>query len=77
MVRTYINGRIVVDPEVCSGKPVIEGTRIMVRNVLGIFAGGGTLTEVMESYPELTPEDISAALEFAADLVDSLAKVPA
>ncbi len=56
MVRTFINGRIVMDPDVCSGKPVIEGTRIMVRNVLGIVAGGGTVNEVIETYPELAPE---------------------
>ena len=66
MVRTFINGRIVIDPEVCSGKPVVEGTRIMVRNVLGIVAGGGAMKEVIETYPELTAEDVAAALEFAA-----------
>jgi uncharacterized protein (DUF433 family) len=52
---------------------VIRGTRIMVRNVLGIVAGGGTLADVLESYPELTPEDVSAALEYAADVVDRAA----
>ena len=77
MVRTFFNGRIVMDPDVCSGKPVIEGTRIMVRNVLGIVAGGGTVDEVIDTYPELTPEDVSAALEFAAELVDTVAGVPA
>jgi len=69
----YVNKRIVVNPDVCSGKPVIRGTRIMVRNVLGIVAGGGTLANVLESYPELTPEDVSAALEYAADVVDRAA----
>ena len=76
-MRRVTNPRIVVDPDVCSGKPVIKGTRIMVRNVLGIVAGGGTVQEVLESYPELTEQDVSAALEYAADLVDSVSKVRA
>ena len=75
MAAKVINERILIDPDVCSGKPVIKGTRIMVRNVLGIVAGGGTIGEVLESYPELTPEDISAALKYAADLVDSVSTV--
>ena len=35
-----MNGFIVVDPKICSGKPVIKGTRIMVKNILGMVAGG-------------------------------------
>lgn len=60
-----MNERIVTDPNVCSGKPVIRGTRIMVRNILGLVAGGYTLDRVIEAYPELTKEDVSAALEYA------------
>ena len=69
----FVDKRIVVNPEVCSGKPVIKGTRIMVRNVLGIVAGGGTVADVLESYPELTADDVSAALEYAADVIDRAA----
>ena len=43
MARTVVNERILLDPEICSGKPVIAGTRIMVRNILGIVADGGTV----------------------------------
>ncbi len=77
MTGNVVNGRILIDAAVCSGKPVIKGTRIMVRNVLGIVAGGGTVEEVLESYPELSAEDVSAALEYAADLVDRVSTVPA
>lgn len=62
--------RIVRDPNICNGKPVIRGTRIMVRNILGMVAGGYTLERILEAYPELTPEDVRAALEYAAEAVD-------
>ena len=61
--------RIVVDPQICSGKPVIRGTRIMVKNILGMVAGGYTAERILQAYPELTKEDVSAALEYAAALV--------
>lgn len=64
-----MNERIVTDPNVCSGKPVIRGTRIMVRNILGLVAGGYTVDRILQTYPELTKEDVSAALEYAANLV--------
>ena len=54
--------RIDINPAVCSGKPVIRGTRIMVRNILGMVAGGYSIDKVIESYPELAREDVSAAL---------------
>ena len=62
--------RIDVNPAVCSGKPIIRGTRIMIRNILGMVAGGYTIDKILEAYPELTPEDIAAALEYAARVVD-------
>jgi uncharacterized protein (DUF433 family) len=61
--------RIVVDPQICSGKPVIRGTRIMVKNILGMVAGGYTAERILQAYPELAKEDVSAALEYAAALV--------
>lgn len=62
--------RIEINPAVCSGKPVIRGTRIMVRNILGMVAGGYTTERVLESYPELTRDDVVAALEYAARVID-------
>jgi uncharacterized protein (DUF433 family) len=62
--------RIEVNPVICGGKPVIRGTRIMVRNILGMVAGGYTARKILESYPELTQPDVEAALEYAARIVD-------
>ncbi len=62
--------RITVDPEICAGKPCIRGTRIMVTNILGMLAGGYSTDRVLESYPELGMEDISAALEYASQVID-------
>lgn len=63
-------GRIEVNPDVCAGKPVIRGTRIMVRNILGMVAGGYNIERVLAAYPDLTSEDVSAALESAAQVID-------
>lgn len=62
--------RIVVDPAVCSGKPCIRGTRIMVKNILGMFAGGYTVDRILAEYPELAREDVSAAAAYASAVVD-------
>ena len=64
-----MNERIVVDRQICSGKPVIRGTRIMVKNILGMVAGGYTVDRILQAYPELTKDDVSAALEYAAEVV--------
>jgi uncharacterized protein (DUF433 family) len=65
--------RIEVNPaicSVCSGKPVIRGTRITVRNILGMVAGGYDVDRVLACYPGPTREDVNAALEYAARVVD-------
>jgi len=59
--------RIAVDPNVCAGKPTIRGTRILVRNILGMVAGGYTVERVLDAYPELSQDDVQAALEYAAN----------
>ncbi len=59
-----------VNPSVCSGKPTIRGTRIMVKNILGMVAGGYTVQRILEAYPELTEEQVRAALEYAAQVID-------
>lgn len=63
-------GRVEVNPEICGGKPVIRGTRIMVRNILGMVAGGYTIDRILVAYPDLTREDVNAALEYAAWVID-------
>ena len=68
--------RISVDPAVCSGKPCVKGTRIMVRNILGMFAGGYSLERILQEYPELTRDDVVAAVEYASDVVDEMKVIP-
>jgi uncharacterized protein (DUF433 family) len=65
--------RISIDPAVCSGKPCIKGTRIMVRNILGMIAGGYRVERVLAEYPSITREDVAAALEYAGRVVSGMA----
>lgn len=62
--------RISVDPEICGGKPCIRGTRVMVRNILGMIAGGYAIEKVLEAYPELTREDVVEAIDYASQVID-------
>lgn len=68
--------RIVVDRNICSGKPIIRGTRIMVTNILGMVAGGYTRQQILEAYPEITVEDVTAALEYASHVVNEEKVIP-
>lgn len=61
--------RIIVDSAIMAGKPVIKGTRIPVDTILRCIAQGMTQEEIIEDYPRLTKDDIKAALEYGADLV--------
>lgn len=60
---------ISIQPSVCHGKPVIEGTRVLVSTVLGALSGGDSIETICEDY-QLTAAQISAALEFASDITD-------
>ena len=60
---------IEADPEIMVGKPVIKGTRITVELILEFLAGGWSAEQVLESYPDLTPESLRAVFAFAAELV--------
>src|ERR1039457_4117024 len=60
--------RIVVDPEVLAGKPVIRGTRLAVEFILEFLAAGQSENELLTNYPGLTREDILACLSYASYL---------
>ena len=60
--------RISVDPNICFGKPCIRGTRIWVSLVLDLLANGATIEEVLTEYPQLTKEDIHAAIAYGAEM---------
>lgn len=68
--------RIIVDPQICSGKPCIRGTRIMVTTILGMIAGGYSVERVLAAYPELTQEDVAAALDYASHVIDEEKVIP-
>lgn len=58
--------RIIINPDVAFGKPVVRGTRIPVSIILGYLADGMKVLELLEAYPQLVEEDVRACLEYAA-----------
>lgn len=62
--------RIVVDPKVLVGKPVIKGTRIPVSLILNLIGHGSSFVEIIEDYPNLTIEDIRASILYAEARLD-------
>jgi len=65
-----MNERIVVDPEIQHGKPVIRGTRVPVARIVGGLAGGMTREEIIREY-SVSEEDVLAALSYAAELIEA------
>ena len=63
MSETY---RVTVDPNQCGGRPCIRSLRIRVKDILDLLAAGASGEEILEDYSLLEPEDITAALEYAA-----------
>jgi len=60
--------RISINPNVCHGKPVIKNTRVLVSNILADLAVGQSYESIIENYPNITHQDIHAALEFGSQL---------
>ena len=60
--------RIAIDPNVCFGKPCIQGTRIWVSLLLDLLASGLTMEEVLEEYADLELEDVRAAITYGAEM---------
>ena len=69
-MAVQIAPRVVVDPAVRFGKPVIQGTRVPVELVIAKLAGGMKTEEIVEEY-EITQEDIQAALSYAASMLSA------
>lgn len=63
--------RIEIDPEICSGKPVIRGTRILVTSILSQLAAGESFEKILQGFPGLSNEDIRSAIEYAKDSVET------
>jgi uncharacterized protein (DUF433 family) len=60
--------RIVVNPKIMAGKPILKGTRITVELVLRLLAQGLSAEEILKDYPHLTKDDITAVLLYAAKI---------
>lgn len=57
-----MNELIVIDPQICNGRPMVSGTRITVQTVLEFLAADDSVQDVLEEYPSLTQEDVNACL---------------
>jgi len=60
--------RISINPNICFGKPCIRGTRIWVSLLLDLLANGMSVEEILAEYPQLTEEDIRAAIAYGAEM---------
>ena len=76
MNRVDWRQRIVVSPDLHHGNPCIKGTRIRVSVILGSLADGMTIQEILKAYPQLSEEDIRAALAYAAETLKTELLVP-
>lgn len=63
--------RIIIDPTICNGRPVIQGTRITVQTVMEFLSAGDSVDDVLEEYPSLSREDVLACMEWAARLMSN------
>ena len=61
--------KIISDPNIMMGKPIIAGTRITVEHILEQLAGGRTIDQILEAHPHITREQVQAAINYAAESV--------
>jgi uncharacterized protein (DUF433 family) len=75
---TDLLSRISADPGICGGKPCIKGTRIWVSLILDLLAGGASEADIRAQYPQLTHDDILAAIAYGAERArEQIVSVPA
>lgn len=65
-INTKLSEKIIIDPKVLAGKPIVKGTRLSVDFILELLGNGWTYEQILENYPRLTKEDILAVLQYAA-----------
>ncbi|WP_159726635.1 DUF433 domain-containing protein [Methylosinus sp. Ce-a6] len=65
------DARIILDPAVLAGKPVVRGTRLSVEFIIGLMADGWSEADILRNYPALEREDIAACLAYARDALRS------
>ncbi len=66
-----LKNRIVTDPAVLAGKPVIRGTRLSVDFVIGLLGDDWTEAEILRNYPGISHEDIAACLQYASEILQA------
>jgi uncharacterized protein (DUF433 family) len=75
-MRTDWRQRVEIRDDVHHGDPCIRGTRVPVRTIIGSLADGMTVEQIREAYAQLTPDDVQAALAYAAELLDHEVLLP-
>lgn len=78
-MRVKVSEHIVIDSEICHGKPTFRGTRILVSDTIGLVAAGEPVESIVKSYRGLTKEMVREALEYAAKVIGGesiVARVP-
>ena len=76
MDRNKLLNRIVINPNVMVGKPVIRGTRLTVQHILNLLAHGETAEEILQEYEGLTHDDILACIMFAEEVMENTSFAP-
>lgn len=76
MEQEQLLNRIVLNPKIMTGKPVIKGTRLTVQYILNLLAHGSTVDEILKEYNGLTKEDILACLLYAAETLEDTTFMP-
>jgi uncharacterized protein (DUF433 family) len=65
------HGRIIIDPDILVGKPVVKGTRLSVDFLLGLLAQGWSESEILRNYPGLQREDLLACWAYASEVLST------
>ena len=76
MQENILLERIVINPEILAGKPIIKGTRLSVQYILKLMSNGETMEEILEEYSTLKKEDIFACLLFATEAIEQSSFYP-
>jgi uncharacterized protein (DUF433 family) len=78
MAMNALLERVTIDPQICGGRPCIKGTRIWVSLILDLLADGVAEAELLAEYPQLTHEDVLAAIAYGAEIArERIVPVPA
>ncbi len=68
--------RIIINPKIVAGKPIIKGTRLSVQYILNLLANGYTVDELLKEYKGITREDINACLLYASETIENTTYMP-